>query len=216
MKRALIIANGELNALQPALMDLQPEDLVIAADGGAHCCLSMGITPHIVVGDFDSLPPEVMQNLLQAGVEMVRYPSRKDETDLELAFLHALKNQVTEILVYGALGARWDMTLANLMLPAQPRFRDLRVKILDAYQEIRYVRGGETSIIQGKPGDMLSLIPIKGPAEGITTQGLDYPLHQENLHFASPRGVSNVLLTDQASIYLDKGILICILIKRKE
>ncbi len=79
-----------------------------------------------------------------------------------------------EILILGALGTRWDQTLANVMLPAA--FPDLNIRLVDGNQEFFYLRAGETITITGRPGDTLSLIPLGGEAQGITTDKLEYPL----------------------------------------
>ncbi len=215
MKRAILVANGEMlpgTALSTAWL---PAHLVIAADGGARHCLALGLRPDIVIGDFDSLEPELLARLEAQGVTLLRYPSQKDETDLELAFLHALSRGVQEIIVLGALGARWDMTLANLLLPVQERFAALQVRFYDGNQEIRLLCGGQSLALQGQPGDTISLVPLCGDASGITTQGLEYPLAGEALPFGSPRGVSNVLLGTSAQINLSEGILACMHIRHQ-
>jgi len=213
-KRAILFANGEMlpgTTLSPAWL---PADLVIAADGGTRHCLALGLRPEVIIGDFDSLEPGLLARLEDEEVTLLRYPAHKDETDLELAFLHALHSDIDEIIVLGALGARWDMTLANLLLPAQPRFSALQVRFFDGNQEISLLRGGQSLALHGQPGDTLSLVPLCGGASGITTQGLEYPLDNEALPFGSPRGVSNVLLGREAQITLSDGLLACMHIRR--
>jgi thiamine pyrophosphokinase len=202
----VIIANGQLD--QPGA--LHAGDLVIAADGGARHCLRLGIRPAVVIGDLDSLDEVDLARLRSAGAEIIRYPSRKDFTDLELALDYAQRRGANEALVLGALGARWDHTIANLLLPAA--FPSLRIRLVDSRQEICLARPGETLEIHGLPGDTLSLIPLASDARGIVTQGLEYPLNDENLLFGSTRGVSNVLLGERAAISLRDGLLLCVLI----
>jgi thiamine pyrophosphokinase len=144
----------------------------------------------------------------------LRYPSHKDETDLELALQYATQRGVREILIYGAL-ARWDMTFANLFLIAHPTYRALQICLVDDSQEIRLLHPGQQHTFQGRPGDTLSLLSLGGPAHGITTQGLEYPLLNGSLEFGSPRGVSNVLLAEQAGVTLQAGLLLCVLIHRQ-
>jgi thiamine pyrophosphokinase len=165
-------------------MDIPPEiikslhssDLIIAADGGTHHCESLGITPNVIIGDFDSLDSSKIIDYRQAGVEIIQYPIQKDETDLELVLEYTLKQGVTEIFIIGALGARWDMTLANILLTAHPKFSSSKIRLLDGSQELVLLRGREQIDIQGRPGYLLSLIPLAGDAHGITTHGLEYPL----------------------------------------
>ncbi len=211
MKRAIIFANGIMERSKTIVPEITSSDLIIAADGGCLNCKSLGLIPNVIIGDFDSLSAEEIANYQQAGSKLIRYPAHKDETDLELALLYANEQDVEEVLIFGALGARWDMTLANLLLPSQPVFNNLNVRLLDGTQELTLLRGGDSLFLEGQPGDRVSLIPLSGNAYGITTIGLEYPLNNENLLFGSPRGVSNVLRNERAQIMLKDGNLMCVL-----
>jgi thiamine pyrophosphokinase len=206
--RAVVFANGGLPHPYPLL----PDDLIIAADGGARYCLELGLTPHMVVGDFDSLDPNSLESLTKAGVELVRYPERKDFTDLELAMQHARQRGADEILVLAALGGRWDQTLANLLLPASGSFDSTRVTLIDGAQEIHLLRTGDRLDLHGRPGDTVSLIPLQGDAVGVVSHGLEYALSEETLYFGSTRGISNVLADESAWVLLQLGLLMCIVI----
>lgn len=211
MRRAIIFANGRMDIPPEIIKSLQSSDLIIAADGGTHHCESLGITPNVIIGDFDSLDSSKIIDYRQAGVEIIQYPIQKDETDLELVLEYTLKQGVTEIFIIGALGARWDMTLANILLTAHPKFSSSKIRLLDGSQELVLLRGGEQIDIQGRPGYLLSLIPLAGDAHGITTHGLEYPLIDETLYFGSSRGVSNVFLQDHAWIVVREGVILCVL-----
>lgn len=211
--RSVIIANGELNN-HP---ELEAGDLLIAADGGARHCLRLGLHPQIVIGDFDSLDPGDLAELEQAGAEIVRHPPRKDATDLELALLVARERGATQVIVLGALGDRWDQTVANLLLPLSNRLAGLPVRLLDGPQELLLLRATDPAQpaeieVRGQPGDIVSLIPLGGDAQGVRTEGLEYPLHGETLLFGATRGVSNVLLSAAATISLLSGILLAVII----
>ncbi|MFC1878468.1 thiamine diphosphokinase [Chloroflexota bacterium] len=201
--RTIIFANGELNSS----FRFQPDDLIIAADGGSKHCLAMGIQPHIVIGDLDSLSKQDLAVLKSGGAQIIQYPRQKDFTDLELAIEYARDHDAKHIVILAALGARWDQTIANLLLPAA--FHSLSIQLLDGNQEIHFVSGGKQLVLAGAPGDTVSLIPLAGDAVGITTLGLEYPLSDEILYFGSTRGVSNLLMGDQASISLKEGFLLC-------
>ncbi len=214
--RAVIFANGEIKQPESLKAKLRSDDILIAADGGAVCLQALNLLPDAVIGDFDSLDAEVLQGLQDAGVKILRYPAKKDQTDLELALDYARTLGAEEILLLGALGNRWDQTLANLLLPAASAFSSLGIRLMDGNQEISLIRSGQTRQIQGKAGDTLSLIPLAGDARDITTQGLEYPLDGETLLFGSTRGVSNVLLGDTASVSLKEGMLLCTIIRGGE
>jgi thiamine pyrophosphokinase len=211
--RTIIFANGTLADLKTAQEIINPGNLIIAADGGTLHCLALGITPQVVIGDFDSLDEATLTKLQTQGVKFMRYPAQKNETDLELALQYASEQGSAEILVFGALGVdRWDMTLGNLLLLAHPGLTQTRVVLVDSNQEIFLLHPGQTLVIHGRPGDTVSLVPVQGDASGITTLGLEYPLQEGTLHFGFTRGISNTFLEDTASIHLKHGFLICIII----
>ena len=204
--RAIIVANG---VLVPPLL-LEEGDILIAADGGVRHCLESGLQPSVVIGDFDSLDNNDITTLENRGTEIIRFPRRKDYTDLELAINHAAGLGVREIVIVAALGARWDQTIANIMIPTL--LPSIRISLLDGPQEIHYIYSGEKFEITGQPGDTVSLIPLGGDVSGITTEGLEYSLKDERLPFGSTRGVSNVLLGGRGVILIYSGILLCTII----
>ncbi len=210
--RAVIFANGDLPHPELVPGMLQEGDLLIAADGGARHLADLGLRPQVAIGDFDSLAAAEVEFLTTQGVEIVRHPAHKDFTDLELALREAHQRGCDPILVFAALGQRWDQTLANLLLPAAPGLEGVSICLVEGNQEITLLHPQRKAIVSGQPGDTLSLIPVAGDAQGITTSGLEYPLHNETLRFGATRGVSNSLLEPQASIYFEKGLLLCTLI----
>ena len=207
--RAIIVANGVL--VQPLL--LEAGDILIAADGGVRHCLESGLQPSIIIGDFDSLDNSDITALENSGAEIIRFPRRKDYTDLELAIKHAADLGVREIVIVAALGARWDQTIGNIMIPTL--LPSIRITLLDGPQEIHYIYGGERFEITGHQGDIVSLIPLGGDVAGITTEGLEYLLEDESLPFGSTRGVSNVLHGEHGVIFIKSGILLCTVIHQE-
>jgi thiamine pyrophosphokinase len=209
MKRAIIFANGELPELETIRRLLQPDDLLIAADGGARHCRALGLTPQWVIGDFDSLSAEELGALEQAGATLLRHPRDKDETDLELALLEAAARGAASVLVLGAFGGRLDMTLANVLLLTHPKLADVHVELRHGPQTAWLVRppGG---VVSGEPGDTVSLLPLDGDVFGVVTHGLRYPLRGETLVTGPARGVSNTLTESPARLELTAGLLLVI------
>lgn len=210
MQRAIIFANGWIDTPPGFLDGLTETDFIIAADGGAHHCIDLGLTPDVIIGDFDSLDPDNLTGFQQAGVELIKFPTEKDETDLELALQLALDRGLFDVLIVAALGDRWDMSIANILLLAKPILSRLKIRLLTGSQELFLIRGGDQVEIPSKVGSRLSLIPLAGDAYGISTQGLEYSLLDETLYFGSSRGVSNILSQDSAQIKLTDGLLLCI------
>lgn len=214
--RAVIFANGDLRNPQIIRDRVKPGDLKIAADGGTHHYIQLGWKPDIIVGDFDSLSPEVLESLRSDGVEIVRHPARKDFTDLELALRYSVEHGAEEIDIFAAVGSRLDQSLANLLLLSSERFRNLRVRLFEANQEVLVIAGGNPQELHGRPGETVSLIPLLGDARGISTEGLEYPLRGETLRFGETRGISNLLLDRTAVVQLEDGLLLCVILHAEE
>jgi len=204
--RVFVVANGVMHSP----FTLEGDDVLIAADGGLRHCLDLGLQPAILIGDLDSIDEGDLAALESSDTQILRYPTQKDFTDLELALQHALKLGAGEIVVVAALGARLDQTIANLLLPAS--FPSIKIRLMDGSQEIHYIRAGEKLEIHGRPGDMVSLIPLAGKECLVTTEHLEYPLREDELTFGSTRGISNVLLEETGTISINGGLLICIVI----
>lgn len=209
--RAVIFANGDLRRPAVIRRSLRPNDWIIAADGGARLCRRLGLSPELLIGDFDSLNDAARWRLEAAGTSTARYPEAKDQTDLELALLHAVAHGAEDILVVGALGDRWDHSLASFALALAPGLASATLTFDDGTTWVGFLRAGDTLRLPGQPGDLVSLIPLGGDAEGITTQGLRFPLNREALPFGSTRGVSNVIEAAQAVVSLRSGRLVAVL-----
>ncbi len=206
--RAIIFANGGFPDPSSARDLLRPDDLVIAADGGTHHALAAGVIPDVVIGDLDSLSPQAQAQVEANGSQIIRFSPRKDETDLELALLHAACEGATEIIILAALGGRLDQTIANLLLLAMPELREIDVRVVEGAQTAFLIF--DETLVTGRPGDTVSLIPLGGDAVGVTTEGLEWPLQGETLHFGPARGVSNVLTAEQARVRVRQGLLLCV------
>jgi len=207
-KRAVIFVNGLLADGEAVRRELHSTDTLIAADGGLHVLQFLGLSPNLLIGDLDSVTPAEVMDLQAAGAEIRRYPVEKDETDLELALLAAEQGGFQSIWLVAALGGRLDQTLANLGLLLLPELDGLEVRLYDGREEVFLIRDGRT--IHGRPGDVVSLLPVLGPAAGITTRGLQYPLKGETLYPERSRGISNRMLGDTARVQVDHGVLLCI------
>jgi thiamine pyrophosphokinase len=207
--QVVIFAGGTLKPGKAFYQAIASADLIIAADGGAATALQYGCIPAIVVGDFDSLDTHLLQELSERGSQVRQVAVEKNETDTELAVQAAIEQGATSITLLGALGGeRFDHTMANILLLAD--IETVPAKIVDGPSTCWLVRGPASSVIDGQKGDLLSLLPLTGEANGVRTRGLYYPLHGEMLRFGKPRGVSNVLIQEQAEVSLESGMLLVI------
>ncbi|HZY42803.1 MAG TPA: thiamine diphosphokinase [Anaerolineae bacterium] len=205
---AIIFANGNPPDRSTAVPWLASADLIIAADGGSRHALSIDVTPHIVIGDLDSIDPDTRSKLEQTDAHFVVYPTHKDYTDLELAIRYALDQGATEITLLSALGGRWDQSLANILLLTLPQLDRITARIVDRNLSIGVIR--DRAEITGRVGDTLSLIALKGDAHGVTIEGCVYPLTDAVLPFGASLGISNVLAQPIAKITVQHGLILAV------
>jgi len=206
----LIFANGFFTAFTELPSLIEKADLIIAADGGAVHCAGLNIQPQVVLGDFDSIGSELLEKYEREGVEICRHPVHKDATDLELALDLAGEKGAQQVYLLGALGGRWDMSMANIMLAAQEKYRNIDVLLVGGGCRMRILHPGREHIVSHRDGIMVSLLPLGGDADGVTLTGFRYPLADYTIRFGSSRGVSNLLESESSSICLRNGVLLCI------
>ena len=207
-KRALIFINGDIPNLDAARSLVRDGDFIIAADGGTRHALALGLIPSVIIGDLDSLDPDNRHSFTGQGVDIIQYPTDKDETDLELALLHAREQGFKEVVLVGALGGRLDQTLGNLSLLTDPVWDGIDVRIDDGVEEAFFVR--KQAKIHGRSGDVVSLIPWGSDVKVLRTNGLRWPLQNEILFAYQTRGISNEMIADEAHVEIENGLLLII------
>ena len=209
--RVLLFANGAFNhgTMVQRCLDRAEAARVICADGGALHARALGLRPHTIVGDLDSLTPRQVDDFAAAGACIIRHPAEKDETDLELALLHCAEIGAESVAILGGLGGRIDQTLANILLLTHPSFSELGIIVVDGEQTTRLLAPGTHTVV-GRVGDTISLIPLSASADGITSDNLKYALDGDSLQLGPARGISNVMLAEQAHIRLRRGLLLLV------
>lgn len=213
ISKTIVVAGGHVEsgiAVKTVLEDaLSYSYDVVGVDSGTDVALALGLSPSLVIGDMDSIDPNTLATLQAQGIEIIRHTPEKDETDLELALLEIVERGAKWIRILGVLGNRLDQTIANIYLLGLPQLDKLDVKILSGKQTIWLIESGTHPLI-GNIGDTISIIPFNSNAEGITTDGLKYPLQDETLFLGPARGVSNVIVSTKPSVTLKQGQLLVI------
>ena len=208
MIRAVIFANGKARDYSILSSLIRAGDTIIAADGGANHARKIGLVPDVLIGDLDSVSKNEVKRLETLGTRVIRFPVEKDETDLELSLGYTLDQGFREILILAPFGGRLDQTLGNISLLTRPDLVGIDTRMDDGLEEVFLVRG--QAIIQGVPGDTVSLLAISVEAKGVETEGLYYPLNGETLFANATRGISNRLVDKSATIRVSEGKLLCI------
>jgi thiamine pyrophosphokinase len=203
----VVVAGGEAPRPQ-AVLAVPPGAQVIAADGGLEHANALGLEVGTVVGDLDSVEQTAVNGAAAAGAKIVRHATEKDATDLELALDAALALQPSRILVLAGGGGRLDHLLANVLLLASPRYAGVEIDAEIGTAQVHVIRGER--VLAAKKGDPVTLLAVHGAAEGVSTEGLDYPLADETLEPGSSRGVSNVFASETARISVGEGVLVAV------
>ena len=173
-------------------------DLVIAADGGYATATRFGITPDLLLGDFDSL------GALPEGIKTRTYPVEKDDTDMGLAIAEGLARGYTEFYIYGGLGGnRPDHSFANYQLLSSLASRGARAVLFGTHQSVSALTCGVLTLYGGT-GDGFSVFAVGGDAT-VSISGAKYPLSQKRLSADFPLGVSNAVEGECARITVHSG-----------
>ncbi len=206
MSETVVVFSGG-NALELWHRSVLPDEAtVIGVDSGIDRAHEAGLAVDIAVGDFDSVTARGLVEAERSGAEIVRHPTVKDRTDLELGIDLAVEQGPRRIVFVAMAGGRPDHELAGLMLLADPRLQAFEVDVLLPAARVAVVQDRRT--LTGRVGDLVSLIPIGGSCFGVSTGGLRYPLEDETLRASSGRGVSNVLDAPVAVVSLRTGTLL--------
>lgn len=203
---AVIFANGEIVDYEAIAAKLTQVHTCIAVDGGLRHCYALGITPHLLVGDMDSIHPEILAECPPLAHSV--YPRDKDESDLEIALDTLDFDQFDNVTVYGALGGNTDHIQGNLFL-------------LSRYpNSLEYITETEKHMtIEGNAklhcpeGTKVSLFPIYGPVKVTSTVGLKWPIEDmilDSTYFS----LSNEATTNQIEINVEDGKVLLILTDR--
>ena len=203
----VVVSGGDLPAPRSALA-LPVGATVIAADKGLEHALALGLEVAVAVGDFDSASPEALAVAEAAGVRVERHATEKDATDLELALDVASTMSPDRILVLADDGGRLDHLVASLLLLASDRYAHSQIDAFLGDARVHVLRGERE--LDGDPGELVTLLAVNGPAEGVATEGLVYPLRGETLEPGSSRGVSNVFATTRARVTIERGVLLAV------
>lgn len=207
MRTAVVVAGG--GPLSEAAVAAVPGSaVVIGADGGVAAALAAGLSVDHAVGDFDSLSPGALEDVKRSGAQVHRHPTDKDATDLELAMELAVELGVRSLVVLGAWGERFDHLLGEVALLASDRWRDVTVEARLGDAEVQVVR--RSLMLSGLAGELVTLLAVGGPARGVRTTGLRFPLDGEELVPGTTRGVSNELVGGSATVSVASGVLLVI------
>jgi thiamine pyrophosphokinase len=206
--KALVICNGVVLSKAKIALLLREKPFIICADGGANKARLLGIRPHAIIGDLDSISSRTRKHF--SSVETIHIADQ-ESTDLEKALDFLLKLLIPSATVVGATGGRPDHSLANLSILKKYHKR-IRLLFSDPFCDIRII--DSKIVFEAIVGSLISLMPLDR-CEGIQTIGLKYPLSNESLELGEREGTSNIVISSPVKITVKKGCLLLFVVKNQ-
>ncbi len=203
--KTVILTGGTPPKKQTLEAFLAGADSLIGVDGAAGTLIGYGITPNVLIGDFDTASAGQVETLEKMGVKIVRLNAEKNETDTEAALAYAIAAGADDVIIMGAVGSRFDHVLANVYLLIMADRAGVKCRIADEAAELT-VANKDTDVY-GRPGQTLSLMPLTGDV-CVSATNLKYPLDKLMLKQSHTRGISNIMLGHSAHLQINGGYIL--------
>lgn len=175
------------------------DDFIVCADSGYSFAKKAGLTPNLIIGDFDSLKEELPQN-----TEVVKLNTHKDDTDTEHCVMECIRRGYKDFLLLGSIGGRTDHTFANIATLAFLSEYNYNGIARNNGEEIRILKEGSYEM-NNKKGLIFSVFPYGCQSVNVTYKGAEYMLNNKTLTYNVSRGISNVFVDDEAEITINRG-----------
>lgn len=210
--RYLVVTGGSIRLdFAKKYLEHQHFDKVIAVDLGLQSVGALGLVPDLIIGDFDSVDGEVLEEYERMpGIEIRRLCPEKDLSDTQAGMEAALEKGAGEIVILGGTGTRMDHVLANIHILMKPLAHHVPAYLIDECNKIYLVAGRHEIVKESCHGKYVSLFPITEKASGVSLRGLKYGLQGAVLTIGDSLGVSNELVEDVGEIDVREGILIVV------
>lgn len=203
--KGIIFGSAEIKDYSFCKKYLQKDAVILCCDGGMRHTKALDILPDYILGDFDSVSPDILSFYQKLKIPIRSFPEKKDETDMELGVRFAMELGITDLVILGGIGSRMDHTLANCHLLSLLLKNNIRGRLANEKNCIEMI--DSYLKITGKKGDLVSLVPACTEVSGVTLKGMEYPLENATIPFESPIGVSNVMTGEEAEIFIKKGLV---------
>ncbi len=212
MKTCLLITGGRLDiTFAEDYCRKHSFDKLIAVDSGLKAVKELGLVPDMVVGDFDSVDPVILEEFKRIPyIIWDVHDPEKNETDTELALRKAAASGCTRVVILGATGGRFDHMLANVFLLYTCLQRGMDACIVDRQNKIYLIEEEHHFTKKEQWGKYISFLPLLGKIKGICLEGFSYPLTDYDLDVGSSRCISNELNGEEGTIRFREGIAICV------
>lgn len=151
--KVILFAGAEIRDYSFCESYMDGADAVICCDAGMRHAKALGIDPDYIVGDFDSTASEVLEYYKAKNIPIRQFPTRKNETDMELGIILALELGATDLVLFGGIGDRFDHTLANAHYLLSLLKKGVRARLVDDKNCVEVIDRQLT--LHGKVGDLV-------------------------------------------------------------
>ena len=217
-KKGVIVSGGSINdtfAMQ-MMKNIKP-DYVIGVDSGLNFLYHNQVVPTHIVGDFDSVSPEVIAHYKsKADIPIREFNPVKDATDTEIAVRLAAELGVKELWLLGATGTRLDHVMANIQILKIAFDYGIKAYILDECNRISLWKKEISLYKKESYGKYFSLFPFDGVVDDVSIRGAKYPLSHYRMSACESRCVSNEYKDDEVVITFPKGTIVLMETRDKE
>ncbi len=203
----ILVGSGEIYDYSVLKSYIKDDSYIICSDGGLEHCHKINVTPNLIVGDFDSVSSNVLQDYIDKNIKVITLLPEKDFTDMEVAVDLALEKNCTEINIFGGIGSRFDHSFGNLHILIKLAKKNIKAKLIN---EKNVVLVSNKLIKIKKEKKYISLIPLTENTI-VSTIGLKYQLLNESIYFGETRGISNEFDKEECEIDVKSG-LVCIVL----
>ncbi len=209
--KCIVIGAGDLTMGE---ITVEEEDYCIAVDGGLSYCGILGVEPDVIIGDFDSLSEKEKEAIAQLKEQIperiMELTPEKDDTDMLMALKHGLKLGYQDFRIYAGTGGRFDHTFANIQCLLYLKNHGATGYLLDGTGMILVLQNESVQFQKSMEG-YLSLFSLGKQANGVTIQGMKYPLNHYTMTNDFPIGISNEFIGESATISVEDGELVCMI-----
>ena len=209
---SLIFAGGlaPSDSTLHAVNKIEQVELVFAADSGLHIAQKLGLHVDAIIGDMDSVDVNALAEAKSRGTKIIQHDRDKNFTDLHSALLYAAECGTKKIVVVTAGGGRLDHQLGVIAAMFDPLLRNTQVEAIWDNSEIFALQGPASCEFSAEVEDIVGLQAFSASAMGISTTGLRWQLHNEQLANHETRGVSNEATEKRITVSLVSGQLLVI------
>lgn len=204
--KAIVFTGADIKNYEFCYKYLTKDTFIVCCDKGMVHAKNLNITPDYIVGDFDSVPIDILEYYKNKKVPIYEFTCEKDETDTQLGVEVCIEKGAKEIIIIGGIGSRFDHTLANAHYLMKILKKGIKGFLVDEKNEIQLVNKSTT--IFGKVGEIVSTIPLSFVVKELTLEGFKYPLYKKDLYLDDDIiAVSNILIKDEAYISFSEGYI---------